>query len=73
MGLFTMHNCYVSWLLNFLKLKLDSQSRSTIPEFSGYHCNSSSIRGILIKIQDFNLTLVREKKNKKELKRKKGK
>ena len=38
MGLFTMHNCCVSWLLNFLKLKLVSQSRLTIPEFSGYHC-----------------------------------
>ena len=38
MGLFTLHNCCVSWLLNFLKLKLDSQSHYTIPEFSGYHC-----------------------------------
>ena len=34
MGLFTLHNCCVSWLLNFLKLKLDSR-RLTIPEFSG--------------------------------------
>ena len=38
MGLFPLHNCWVSWLLKFLKLKLDSQSRLTIPEFSGYHC-----------------------------------
>ena len=38
MGLFTLHNGYVSRLLNFLKLKRDSQSRLTIPEFSGYHC-----------------------------------
>ena len=37
-GLFTLHNCCVSWLLNFLKLKLDSQCRLPIPEFSGYHC-----------------------------------
>ena len=35
MGLFTLLNCCVSWLLNALKLKLDSQSRLTIPEFSG--------------------------------------
>ena len=41
MGLFTLHNFCVSWLLNFLKLKLDSQSRLTIPEFSGYHCISN--------------------------------
>ena len=41
MGLFTLHNCCVSWLLNFLKLKLDSRSRLTIPEFSGYHCNKT--------------------------------
>ena len=40
MGLFTLHNCCVSWLLNSIKLKLDSQSRLTIPEFSGYHCRS---------------------------------
>ena len=38
MGLFTLHNCCVSRLLNLLKLKLDSQSCLTIPEFSGYHC-----------------------------------
>ena len=38
MGLFTLHNCCVSWLLNFYKLKLDSQNRLTIPEFPGYHC-----------------------------------
>jgi len=36
MGLFTLHNCCVSWLLNFLKLKLDFQSRPTIPEFYGF-------------------------------------
>ena len=42
MGLFTLHNCCVSWLLNLLKLKLDSQSRLTIPEFSGYHCKCSN-------------------------------
>ena len=40
MGLFTLHNCCVSRFLNFLKLKLDSQSRLTIPEFSSYHCTS---------------------------------
>ena len=38
MGLFTLYNCCVSWLSNFLKLKLDSQSRLTIPEFFGNHC-----------------------------------
>ena len=38
MGLFTIHNSCYSWSLDFLKLKLDSQSRLTIPEFSGYHC-----------------------------------
>ena len=38
-GLFTLHNCCVSWLLNILKLKLDFQSRLTIPEISGYHCS----------------------------------
>ena len=38
MGLFTLHKRCVSWLLNILKIKLDSQSRLTIPEFSGYHC-----------------------------------
>ena len=25
MGLITLHNCTISWLLNFLKLKLDFQ------------------------------------------------
>ena len=30
MGLFTMENCGVSWFLNFLKLKLDSQGLLTI-------------------------------------------
>ena len=35
MGLFTLQNCCVSWSLSFLKLKPDSQSRLTIPEFSG--------------------------------------
>ena len=39
MGLITLQNCCVLWLLNFLKLKLDSQSRLTVPEFSGYHCS----------------------------------
>ena len=39
MGLFTLHNCWVPWLMNFLMLKIDSQSRLPIPEFSGYHCN----------------------------------
>ena len=34
--LFTQHNFCVSWLLNFSKLKLDSQGRLTIPEFSGF-------------------------------------
>ena len=38
MGLFTLQNYCVLWLLNILKLKLYSQSRHTIPEFSGYHC-----------------------------------
>ena len=38
MGLFTLHNCCVSSSMNFLKLKLDSKSRLTIPEFSGYYC-----------------------------------
>ena len=38
MGLFTLHNCCVSCLFNFLKLKLDSQCRLAVPEFSGYHC-----------------------------------
>ena len=38
MGLFTLHNCCFSWSLDFLKLKIDSQSRLTIPELSGYHC-----------------------------------
>ena len=37
MGLFTLHSCCVSWLFNFLKLKLDSQSHLTFPESSGYH------------------------------------
>ena len=37
MGLFSLHNCCVSSSLNYLKLKLDSKSRLTIPEFSGYH------------------------------------
>ena len=41
MGLFTLHNCCVSWLLTFLKYKLDSQSRLTIPGFSGYQRNVS--------------------------------
>jgi len=41
MGLFPLHCtaialCHGHWI--FLKLKLDSQSRFTIPEFSGYHC-----------------------------------
>ena len=39
MGLFTLHNCCVSWSLTFLKLKPDSHSRLTIPEFFGYHCS----------------------------------
>jgi len=39
MGLITLQNRSVLWLLNFLKLKLDSQSRLTVPEFSGYHCS----------------------------------
>ena len=38
MGLFTLHNCCVSSSLILLKLKLDSKSRLTIPEFSNYHC-----------------------------------
>ena len=38
MGLFTLHNCCVLLSLNFLKLKLNSQSRLTNSEFSGYHC-----------------------------------
>ena len=38
MGLFTLLNCCFSWLLFSLKLKLDSQSRLTVPELSGYHC-----------------------------------
>ena len=38
MGLFTLHNCCFLWSLAFLKLKLDFQSRLTIPEFSGYYC-----------------------------------
>ena len=38
MGLFTLHNCCVSSPLHFLKIKLDSLSRPTIPEFSCYHC-----------------------------------
>jgi len=40
MGLFSLHNCCVSSSLNYLKLKLDSKSHLTIPEFSGYHCIS---------------------------------
>ena len=55
MGLFTLHNCCVSWLLNFLKLKLDSQSRLTIPEFSGYHCTH------------YNFLQTREKRNPSKL------
>ena len=52
MGLFTLHNCCVSWLLNFLKLKLDSQCCLTIPEFSGYHRRNTKIdpKFIFIKI-----------------------
>ena len=38
MDLFTLQNCCVSRSLNILKIKLDSQYRLTIPEFSGYHC-----------------------------------
>ena len=34
MGLFTLHNCFVSMFFNLI---LDSQSRLTIPEFSGHH------------------------------------
>ena len=44
MGLFTMHNCGFSSLLNFSKLKFDSQSRLIIPEFSGYHCTFYYLR-----------------------------
>ena len=44
MGLFTLHNCCILWLLNYLKLKLDSQSRLTISEFSGYHCSIDTCR-----------------------------
>ena len=43
MGLFTLHNCFFLWLLNFLNLKLHSQSRLTVPEFSGYHCSLAKL------------------------------
>ena len=36
MGLFTLHNCCVSCLLDFLNSQHKSKSRHPIPEFSGY-------------------------------------
>ena len=38
MGLFTLHNCCFLFSLTFSKLELDSKSRLSVPEFSGYYC-----------------------------------
>ena len=46
MGLFSVYTAQFLWLwlLNFLKLKLDSQCRLPISEFSGYHCISRNTK-----------------------------
>ena len=46
MGLFTMHNCCASCLLDYLKSEIKSKSRLPIPQFSGYHCNKQANRQI---------------------------
>jgi len=38
MGLFTLDNCCASCSLDYLKSYLESKSRLSIPEFSGYYC-----------------------------------
>ena len=38
MGLFTLHNFCVFMVIELFKAKLDSQSRPTSPELSGYPC-----------------------------------
>ena len=38
MGLVTLHNCFITCSLEYLKSKLESKSRLPIPEFSGSHC-----------------------------------
>ena len=59
MGLFTLHNCCVSRSLNFLKIKLDSQSRPTIPEYSSYHC----MNVFKVNERDLNINQPLEDKN----------
>ena len=40
MCLFALHNFIISWSLDIFNLKLDYQSRLTIPKFCGYHCDT---------------------------------
>ena len=62
MGLFTLHNCCVSRSLNFLKIKLDSQSRPTIPEYSSYHC----MNVFKVNERDLDINQPLEDKNREE-------
>ena len=38
MGLFSLHNCWVSCSLDYITSTLEAKSRLPIPEFYGSHC-----------------------------------
>ena len=60
MGLFTLLICCVQRLLDFLKAKLESNSRLPFSEFSGYHCsfkNSATFKEFQIK--DFHAKIIK--------------